>query len=70
MEILKVFWILVVNFVTALIISYILTYICHKIFKLDERIKFSYNIITAIPAMGALPLVIGKAFCFPNFFAT
>ena len=66
MAILNLFWILVVNFVTALIISYILTYICHKIFKLDERIKFSYNIITAIPAMGALPLVIGKAFCFPN----
>ena len=66
MAILNLFWILVVNFVSALIISYTLTYICHKIFKLDERIKFSYNIITAIPAMGALPLVIGKAFCFPN----
>ena len=66
MEILKVFWILVVNFVLSLLISYIIASICQKIFKLDERIKQSFNLVCTIPAMGALPLVIGKAFCFPG----
>ena len=66
MEILKVFWILVVNFVLSLLISYTIASICQKIFKLDERIKQSFNLVCTIPAMGALPLVIGKAFCFPG----
>ena len=66
MEILKVFWILVVNFVLSLLISYIIASISQKIFKLDERIKQSFNLVCTIPAMGALPLVIGKAFCFPG----
>ena len=39
MEILNVFWILVVNFVMSLLISYTIASISQKIFKLDERIK-------------------------------
>ncbi len=66
MEILNVFWILVVNFVMSLLISYTIASISQKIFKLDERIKQSFNLVCTIPAMGALPLVIGKAFCFPG----
>ena len=66
MDILKLFWILIVNFVIALAISYLLAVLCHYIFKLDERIRESFNLVCTIPAMGALPLVIGKAFCFPG----
>ena len=66
LEILNLFWILIVNFVINLVVSYLLSLVCHYTFKLDERIRESFNLVAAIPAMGALPLVIGKAFCFPG----
>lgn len=65
-EILNLFWILIVNFVIQLGLSYGISVSCHYIFKLDERIRESFNLVCTIPAMGALPLVIGKAFCFPG----
>ena len=66
LEILNLFWILIVNFVINLVISYLISILCHYTFKLDERIRESFNLVCTIPAMGALPLVIGKAFCFPG----
>ena len=65
-DILKLIWIIELNFIIAMIISYLLTIICHYLFKMEVRTKQSFAAMCSFPAVGALPLVIGYGFCFPG----
>lgn len=62
----SVFWIMVVSVSSAMFIGFIIGYFINKLFKLDIRIKYSYSLFLAIPSLGTLPLVLGRAFCFPG----
>lgn len=63
---LNTYWILIVNFVVELIVGYFLSLLFHIILKMDIRIKECFAAINMVPALGALPLVIAKGFCFPS----
>ena len=65
-NILKLLWIIELNFIIAMIISYIISIIVQKIFNLDIRVKNSYSAMVTFPAVGALPMVIGYGYCFPG----
>ena len=65
-NILKLLWIIELNFIIAMIISYIISIIVQKIFNLDIRVKNSYSAMVTFPAVGALPIVIGYGYCFPG----
>ena len=60
------YWILIVNFVVELIVGYFLSLLFHIILKMDIRIKECFAAMNMVPALGALPLVIAKGFCFPS----
>ena len=49
-----------------MIITYIISFSLQKMLKLDVRIKESFNAMMTFPAVGALPIVIGYGYCFPN----
>ena len=66
MEILKTFWILIINSIIELICGYFLSKLFHVALKMDVRIKESFSAMNMIPALGAFPLVIAKGFCFPS----
>lgn len=63
---LNTYWILIVNFVVELIVGYLLSLLFHIILKMDIRIKECFAAMNMVPALGALPLVIAKGFCFPS----
>lgn len=65
-ELLDTYWVLIVNFVVEIIVGYCLSLLFHVILKMDVRIKECFGAMNMIPALGALPLVIGKGFCFPS----
>ena len=65
-DILKLIWIIELNFTLAMLVSYILTILFHYLFKMEVRTKQSFAAMCSFPAVGALPLVIGNGFCFPN----
>lgn len=66
LELLNTYWILIVNFLVELIVGYSFSLLFHVIFRMDVRIKECFGTMNMIPALGALPLVIGKGFCFPS----
>ena len=63
---LNTYWILIVNFVVELIVGYFLSLLFHIILKMDIRIKECFAAMNMVSALGALPLVIAKVFCFPS----
>ena len=65
-ELLDTYWVLIVNFVVEIIVGYCLSLLFHVILKMDVRIKECFGAMNMVPALGALPLVIGKGFCFPS----
>jgi len=66
MEIMKTFWILVLNTTIALICGYLLSILFHVILKMDIRIKQSFAAMNMVPALGLFPIVIAKGFCYPS----
>ena len=66
MEIMKTFWILVLNTTVALICGYLLSILFHIILKMDIRIKQSFAAMNMVPALGLFPIVIAKGFCYPS----
>ena len=65
-DVLKLLWVIEVNFIVSMIITYIISFSLQKMLKLDVRIKESFNAMMTFPAVGALPIVIGYGYCFPN----
>ena len=65
-QILKLLWIIELNFIISMIISYLISFIIQKIFQLEIRVKNSYSAMMTFPAVGALPIVIGYGYCFPG----
>ena len=65
-DILKLIWIIELNFIIAMVVSYFLTILFHYLFKMEVRTKQSFAAMCSFPAVGALPLVIGYGFCFPG----
>lgn len=65
-KILALLWIIIVNFVLAMVVAYVITILFQKILKLEYRIRTSFAGMCSFPAMGALPLVIGNGYCFPG----
>lgn len=65
-EILKMLWVIIVNFIVAMVVAYLITKLCHVIFRMEVRIKESFASMCTFPAVGALPLVIGNGYCFPG----
>ena len=65
-NILKLLWIIELNFIVAMIVSYIISFIAQKVFNLEIRVKNSYAAMITFPAVGALPMVIGYGYCFPG----
>lgn len=62
----KVFWIMVLSVGSSMLIGFFVGYFLNWLFKLEVRIKFSYSLLLSIPSLGTLPLVLGRAFCFPG----
>ena len=62
----EIFWIMILSVVLSMVIGYYSARILHYVFKLDERISYSYSLLCCLPSIGTLPLVLGKAFCFPG----
>ena len=65
-EILKLIWVIIVNFIVAMGLSYLITKLFHVIFQMEVRVKESFAAMCSFPAVGALPLVIGYSYCFPG----
>ena len=65
-DVLKLLWVIEINFIVSMIITYIISFSLQKMLKLDVRIKESFNAMMTFPAVGALPIVIGYGYCFPN----
>ena len=65
-EILKLLWVIIVNFIVAMGLSYLITKFFHFIFRMEVRVKESFVAMCSFPAVGALPLVIGYSYCFPG----
>ena len=63
---LNTYWVLIINFIVELIVGYLLSLLFHVILKMDVRIKECFAAMNMVPALGALPLVIAKGFCFPS----
>ena len=65
-DVLKLLWVIEVNFIVSMIITYIISFSLQKILKLEVRVKESFNAMMTFPAVGALPIVIGYGYCFPG----
>jgi len=65
-DVLKLLWVIEINFIISMIITYIISFSLQKILKLEVRIKESFNAMMTFPAVGALPIVIGYGYCFPG----
>lgn len=65
-EILKLLWVIIVNFIVAMGLSYLITKFFHVILRMEVRVKESFAAMCSFPAVGALPLVIGYSYCFPG----
>jgi len=62
----EIFWILILSLILSMVIGYLSAMIFQYIFKLDLRISSSFALLCCLPSIGTLPLVIGRAFCFPG----
>lgn len=62
----QIFWIMVITVTFSMFLGFLIGIFLNWVFKMDVRIKYSYSLILAIPSLGTLPLVLGKAFCYPG----
>jgi predicted permease len=62
----EIMWILIISVIVALTIALAFGFIIQKIFKLDVRFSNTYPYILAMPSLGTLPLVLGRALCYPG----
>lgn len=65
-ELLNTYWVLVINFIVQLVVGYAVSIVFHCLLKMDVRTKQCFGSMCMIPAIGALPLVIARGFCFPD----
>jgi hypothetical protein len=59
-------WILIIGILLSITVGYACGRLAHYMFKLDERISYSFSLLTSLPSIGTLPLVLGKSLCFPG----
>jgi predicted permease len=62
----EIMWILIISVIVALTIALAFGFIIQKNFKLDVRFSNTYPYILAMPSLGTLPLVLGRALCYPG----
>jgi len=66
MENISELWILILSVIIAILLGYLIGKLYNLIFKIDLRMSSIYSYIISLPSIGTLPLVLGKAFCFPD----
>ena len=62
----EIMWILIVSVFIAIISGFLIGIFIHWLFKLDIRISRSYPYLMSFPSLGTLPLVLGRALCYPG----
>jgi len=62
----QIFWIMIITVSFSMFLGYLIGLFLNWTFGLEYRIRYSYALILAIPSLGTLPLVLGKAFCYPG----
>jgi predicted permease len=62
----EIMWILIITVVICILSGFAIGILIHRLFQLDVRFKFSYPILTSMPYLATLPLVFGKALCYPG----
>jgi hypothetical protein len=62
----EIMWLLILSVLLAISIGLLVAYAFQKIFKLDVRYKRTYPYVLAMPSLGTLPLVMGRALCYPG----
>ncbi len=62
----EIFWILIISVILSMLVGYYSAKIFQYLFKLDLRISSSFALLCCLPSIGTLPLVLGRAFCFPG----
>ncbi len=62
----EIMWILIVSVFVSIFVGFFIAVLLHKIFNLDVRFSRSYPYLVSMPSMGTLPLVLGKALCYPG----
>ncbi len=61
-----IFWIMIISVILSMTLGYYSGKILQYLFKTDVRIHSSFNLLCCVPSVGTLPLVLGRAFCFPG----
>jgi len=62
----EIFWIMIISVILSMVIGFYSAKIFQYFMKLDIRISYSFSLLCCLPSIGTLPLVLGRAFCFPG----
>lgn len=62
----EIMWILILSVLIAIIFGLLIGFAFQIIFNLDVRYKRTYPYVLAMPSLGTLPLVMGRALCYPG----
>jgi hypothetical protein len=62
----EIMWILIISVFISISLGFVLAVIIHRLFNLDVRFKNSYPYLVSMPSMGSMPLVLGRALCYPG----
>lgn len=62
----EIMWILVITVLVAIFIGFALAKLVYRLFDLDCRMTNSFPYLVSIQSLGTLPLVMGRALCYPG----
>jgi predicted permease len=65
-ENMEIFWIMIISVILSMVIGFYASKFFQFFLKLDVRISSSFSLLCCLPSIGTLPLVLGRAFCFPG----
>jgi len=62
----EIMWILMVSVFIAMILGFFVGKLIYSLLRLDYRMKNSFPYLISVPSLGTLPLVMGRALCYPG----
>jgi predicted permease len=62
----EIMWILIISVVFAIFLGFGIGVVIHKAFGMDVRFTRSYPFLISMPSLGTVPLVLGRALCYPG----
>jgi hypothetical protein len=62
----EIMWILMVSVFIAMMLGFFVGKLIYASFRLDYRMKNSFPYLISVPSLGTLPLVMGRALCYPG----